>query len=223
MSDRPQIPVQPRQVSGKAVARLRREGLIPAVVYGQQESSQPLQLDAREFELMRRTVGRNALVDLALDGGRPRPVMLHAIQEHPVTRKTLHVDFLVVNMREELTVDVPLTFAGTSIVVENEGGTLLHVHETVQVRALPADLPTSLEMDISSLDSFDSVLTAAELVLPERVTLVTDTAEVLARVQPPRVEEEPVVAEAELGAEAAEEGTEDEGDGAGGSSENDEG
>ena len=207
---RPKLSARPREAQGKAVRRLRTQGVLPAVVYGLGRESQPIQLDAHEFELLRRHAGRNSLVDLALDGGRPQPVLLQGIQEHPVSRHPLHVDFLVVNMTEERTVDVPLAMVGASEAVDRMGGVLLHLRDTVQVRALPDDLPPTVELDITPLDSFDVVLHASDLTLPSGVTLVTDRAEPLARVQPPRVEEEPtVVAEGEeVEAEAAAEGEE---------------
>lgn len=208
---RPRLSAQPRADHGKAVKRLRRGGVLPGVVYGQGRGSQPIQLDAHEFELLRRRTGRNALVDLAYDGGRPRPVLVQAVQEHPVTRATLHVDFLIVNMTEERTVDVPIALTGNSEAAERMGGTLLHLRDTVQVRALPDDLPPSVDLDITALDSFDAVLHASDLVMPKGVALVTDPAEPLARVQPPRVEEEPIDAELPEAAEPVEVGAADEG------------
>jgi large subunit ribosomal protein L25 len=205
-------------VAGRAVKRLRRDGMLPAVVYGQGRESQLIQLDAHEFELLRRQTGRNALVDLALNGGRPQPVLVQGIQEHPVTRHPLHVDFLVVNMREERTVDVPISMVGTSEAVDKLGGVLLHLRESVQVRALPDDLPPTVELDISGLDAFDVVLHASDVAIPAGVTLITDGTEPVARVQAPRVEEEPIAAAAEEeaaegvaeGEEPAEAGTDEE-------------
>lgn len=205
---RPKLSVQPRSVAGKAVKRLRAEGLLPAVVYGRGHESQPVQLDAHDFELLRRTTGRNALVDLAFDGAKPMPVLLQHIQEHPLTRRPLHIDFLVVAMTEELTVDVPISFVGEAPAVDKMGGVLLHMRDNVTVRALPDNLPSSLEVDISSLDSFEGMLHVSDLVVPAGVTLVTDGAEALARVQPPRVEEvaEPAAEEAAAEGEEAAEG-----------------
>lgn len=205
---RPKLSAKPRQAQGRDAKKLRREGILPAVVYGKTRESEAIQLDAHEFELLRRRVGRNALLDLQLDGGRPQPVMLHGIQEHPVTRRTLHVDLLAVNMTEERTVDVPLVMTGSSEAVERLGGVLLHLRDSVQVRALPDDLPPNLELDITPLETFEVVLHASDLVMPAGVTLVTEGHEAIARVQPPRIEEvaEPTAeeAEAEEGAEAPE-------------------
>ncbi len=200
VSTRPQLSADPRSSLGKKVAHLRRDGVLPAVVYGHGHDSEPIQLDAKGFDDLRRHAGRNALVDLKVAGGRARPVLLHAVQEHPVTRRPLHADFLIVRMTEEMTVDVTVATVGESVAIEKMGGTLLHLRDTVQVRALPGDLPSSLELDISSLESFDATLHVSDLRAPDKVTILTDASEPLARVQAPRVEEEPV----ETAAEAAE-------------------
>jgi len=209
---RPELIAQPREITGKHVARIRREGLVPAVVYGHGVDSESIQVNGREFDHLRRVAGRNALVDLKVADGRARPVLVHGIQEHPVHRSVLHVDFFVVRMTEELTVDVPVVMTGESEAVEKQGGTLLHMLDTIKVRALPADLPQTLELDISRLVDFDSVLHVSDVPIPERVTLVTEAEEPLARVQAPRIEEEPVVAEAPE-AEEAEGEAEAEGEG----------
>jgi large subunit ribosomal protein L25 len=219
---RPKLSAQPRDANGRAASKLRREGVLPAVVYGNKRESQSIQLDAREFEVLRRQVSRNAMLDLQLDGGRPMPVLLHGIQEHPVTRRPLHVDLLAVNMTEERTVDVPIVTVGTSEAVDKLGGVLLHLRDAVQVRALPDDLPANIELDITPLDSFEVVLHASDLSMPSGATLITDAQEPVARVQPPRVEELPVPGveeEAEEGAEAPEEGAEGSEPGAEGSGE----
>lgn len=198
MSTRPLVAAEPREILGKKVASLRRQGILPGVVYGHGHASEAIQLDAHEFDVLRRRVGRNALIDLKVGGGRATPVLLQHIHEHPVGRQPVHVDFFVVKMSEEMTVDVPVAVVGESMAVARHGGTLLHMRDSVQVRALPMDLPSTLELDIAALDSFDAVLYVRDLALPQKVTLVTDADEMLARVQAPRVELElePVAAEA---------------------------
>jgi large subunit ribosomal protein L25 len=207
VASRPALVAQSRSIQGKAVARLRREGILPAVVYGHGAASESLQLDARDFDDLRRHHGRNALIDLTVDGGSARPVLVHSIQEHPLKRRPIHVDFYLVKMTEEITVDVPVVAVGTSNAVDKMGGNLLHVVATVKVRALPGDLPQTLEVDISVLDDFEAVIHVGDLVMPDRVHLVTDPGELALRVQAPRVEEveEPTAAvEAEAPAEGAE-------------------
>jgi large subunit ribosomal protein L25 len=209
---RPKLSVQPRAIQGKEVARLRRAGRLPGVIYGLGQDSQPIEVDAHEFELLHRQTGRHAVVDLHLDGSKPKPVLLHAIQEHPLTRKPIHVDFLAVNMDEERNADVPVTTVGESEAVDRMGGVLLHLRDAVVVRSKPDDLPSSLELDISSLVDFETTLHASDLRMPQGVTLVTDPAEALVRVQAPRLEEVEEPAEAAEG-EAEAEATAEAGEG----------
>jgi len=187
-----------REVLGKKVATLRRAGRLPAVVYGHGVESDSVSVDAHEFEQLRRHTGPNALVDLSVDGKKAQPVLVHSIQVHPVNRRPLHVDLFLVRMTEELTVEVPLVATGESPAVTLHGGTLLHPSESVRVRALPDHLPQSIEYSVAGIGDFDTAIYVRDLVVPSDVTLLTDPDEIIAKVQPPRVEEEPVaVAEGE--------------------------
>jgi large subunit ribosomal protein L25 len=210
---RPKLAASRRTVTGKKVAYLRRDGRLPAVVYGRGLESNSVSVDTHEFEVLRRKAGPNTLIDLSVDGGTASPVLVHEVQLHRVTRKPLHVDLYVVRMTEELTVDVALVSEGVSEAVENGGGTLLHVIDHVRVRALPDHLPESIRYSIESLQTFDDAIHVSDLAIPADATLLTDPNDVVAKVLPPRVEEEPVVAEVPEGeevAEGAEEGAEGE-------------
>jgi large subunit ribosomal protein L25 len=212
-----------REITGKKVANLRRNGQLPGVVYGHGVDSTNVTIDAHDFEQLRRHSGPNALVDLSVDGEKPAPVLVHGIQVHPVNRRTLHVDLFVVTMTEELTVDVPLTATGESPAVTLQGGTLLHPIESVRVRALPDHLPQSIEYSVESLVDFDTTIHVRDLVVPSDVTLLTDGDEIIAKVQAPRVEEATVVGAAEAAeaeeAAAAEEASAEAGEDSAGSSE----
>jgi large subunit ribosomal protein L25 len=200
-----------RDVTGKKVARLRHAGRLPAVVYGHGIDSDAISIDAHDFEQLRRHSGPNALVDLSVDGSKARPVLVSAVQVHPVNRRTLHVDLFLVRMTEELTVDVPLVATGESPAVALNGGTLLHPSESVRIRALPDHLPQVIEYSVESLTDFDTTIHVRDLVIPGDVTLVTDGDEIIAKVQAPRVEEVAVVApEVGEGAPEAVEGAEGE-------------
>ena len=160
---RPQLAAKSRTQTGKNVSRLRRAGILPAVVYGHGVPSSNLSVDAHEFELLRKHAGANTLLDLIVDGGKPTPSLVHSVQVHPVSRRPLHIDLLAVRMTEELTVDVPIVTTGPSALIEREGGTLSHSMETVKVRALPDHLPQSIEISIEGLISFDMVIHARDL------------------------------------------------------------
>ncbi|MEZ0240165.1 MAG: 50S ribosomal protein L25 [Chloroflexota bacterium] len=203
---RPKLAAARREVTGKKVANLRRAGRLPAVVFGRGLPSDNVSVDTHEFEQLRRHAGANTLIDLSVDGGAAAPVLVHGVQTSVVTRRPLHVDLFVVRMTEELIVDVPLVSEGESEAVENSGGTLIHVLESVRVRALPDHLPQSIHYSIESLATFDDLIHVSDLEIPADATLLNDPGEVVARVLPPRVEEEPepVVAEGEEGAEGAE-------------------
>jgi large subunit ribosomal protein L25 len=205
-TDRPTLAAEHREVTGKLVHRLRKNGQLPAVVYGHGEGSANVTIDAHEFDLLRKHTGPNALVDLSIDGKKAKPVLINQVQVHPVTRRPLHADLFLVNMTEELTVDVPLAATGESVAVSQLGGTLLHPTETVKVKGLPDRLPQSIEYSIESLVDFDATIHVRDLAVPEDVTLLTDGDEIIAKVQQPRVEveEAPVAEEAAEGEEGAE-------------------
>ena len=203
MADRPALAAERRTVTGKAVSRLRKDGRLPGVVYGHGTDSEPVTIDAHEFEQLRKHAGASTLVDLKVEGGKARPVLISSIQVHPVNRRPLHVDLFAVRMTEELTVEVQLVSTGVAGAVEN-GGTLVHPTSSVKIRALPANLPDSLSYDLSPLVDFDTTITVADLIVPEGVTIQADPAEVIARVLAPRVEEAVVAEEGEAAAEGAE-------------------
>lgn len=201
---RPTLDAANRDVTGKAVNRLRKEGRLPAVVFGHGLDSSNVTVDTHDFELLRRRVGPNALIDLSVDGKKAKPVLVQHVQVHPVNRRPLHVDLFAVRMTEELTVDVRLVATGESPAVANLGGTLLHPNETIKVRALPDHLPQSLEYSIESLVDFDGSIKVSDLTIPGDVTLLTEPDEIVATVQRPRVEVEEVAPEAAEGEEPAE-------------------
>jgi large subunit ribosomal protein L25 len=211
-TSRPSLAAEHREVTGKKVAHLRRDGRLPAVVFGHGVASNNISIDTHEFELLRRHIGANALVDLSVDGKKSKPVLVHGVQVHPVGRHPLHVDLFVVKMTEELTVDVPLVASGTPQAVTDGNGTLNYPIESVRVRALPDRLPQVIEFSVDHIADFDTVVQVRDLEIPGDVTLLTDPDEVIARVLPPRVEVELEAAPTEEGEEGAEgEGAEGEG------------
>ena len=202
---RPTLAAANREVTGKAVNRLRKEGRLPAVVFGHGLDSASVTLSTHDFEQLRKHVGPNALIDLSVGDKKPVPVLVQHVQVHPVNRRPLHVDLFAVRMTEELTVDVPLIATGESLAVTQLGGTLLHPNETVKVKALPDHLPQSLSYSIESLTDFDHAVKVSDLEIPGDVTLLTELDEVIATVQRPRIEVEEVPeVEEEEGAEGAE-------------------
>lgn len=185
MSDRPQLAASSRTITGKNVARLRRQGLLPAVVYGHGAASEPVTLEVLEFDRLRRHTGASTLVDLSIDGARTVPVLLHGVQRDLMTGRPIHVDLFAVRMTEELTAEVRLVPDGVAPAAE-AGGSLVHPVSTVRARALPDALPDTIHYSLASLVGFESTITVADLILPPGVTLQTDPSEVIARVLIPR-------------------------------------
>lgn len=207
-----ELVVELRQPEKQASRKLAKEGLVPGVVYGHNVPAESVQMTKRELDRVYLRSGGNSLVDLRVGGTSARKVFIHNVQRDPQTHNIRHVDFLVVNLREEITSAVPLVIVGESpIVVANEG-LLLTLLDHVQVRALPMDLPSIIEVDVSGLDEIGKTIHITDLTIPGNVTLLTDSEEPVAKVVDlpvAEVVEEPEVAEAEEGADA--EGSDTEG------------
>lgn len=210
-----ELTLDAREAQGKANKRLRREGMVPGVVYGKGEGSTNVQVDAKTFETLYRAAGRTSVVKFRLPGAsRATSGFIKSVQRHPLTRQALHVDYYLVNLKVEMEVDVPLVFVGEAPAVEETGGTLLHNLSSVHVKALPNDIPHEISVDVSTLTSLDVAIHVADLNLNrDLVQVVTDGETLVATVVPPRVEveEEPVVAEGEELEGEGEEGAEGEG------------
>ncbi len=195
-----------RSVSGRnAVKKLRDSGRVPTVIYGRLAAPQTLELNQRELDkLIAHSASENILVDLAVEGDS-RPVRLALVQEvqhDPITRKVLHIDFHEVSATEKVTVMVPVETLGIPVGVK-DGGVLEHVLHKLKVRALPADLPLVLEVDVTGL-ALDTVLHLGEIPLPPGVEIIGDKNVPVLSVAPPRTEAEETPAADAVAAPAAE-------------------
>lgn len=200
MATRTMLNLQDRQVVGKKVKQLRRQGILPATVYGKGVGPFAVQLEARTFQDLYRKSGRSTLIDLDIPGQKAISAFIHSIQRHPVSRQIIHVDFLAVDLKTNVTVSVPLHLIGTSPLVALGDAILNQALNSVSVTALPTDIPSHIDYDISSLDSFDKSVHVSDLQLPENVTMATDGDELVANLSQPR-QEEPETVEEEAPAE----------------------
>jgi large subunit ribosomal protein L25 len=204
-----ELNVNPRPVLGKKVKRLRREGIIPANVYGRALGSVAIQVVRDDLVRVIRTAGRNEIIYLRLDGEEPRPTFVRQIQRNPVTDAILHVDFYQISLAEKVRMEVPVALVGTAPAEQTHGGTLLHSLDTITVEGLPTDIPSAIEVDVSGLEEIDAAIHVEELRVPDEVTVLSDPGMVVAKIAPPHVEkeveeeveEEEEVAEGEEGAE----------------------
>jgi len=196
------IAVEPRDVTGKRTKRLRAAGIVPGVVFGKTAGSVAVQLEAKALEALYREAGRTSIVKVSVDGGSPTSVVIKSIQRNPLTGRALHVDFFAPDLTQEMMVDVPLVFVGKAPAVEETGGSLFTSLDHLKVRALPADLPHEFNVDVSSLVDLEAAIHVSDLAVAANVTVLNEPDELVAKVMPPRVEEEPEVeAEPEEGEE----------------------
>jgi large subunit ribosomal protein L25 len=198
-----ELTLDAREAQGKANKRLRRSGIVPGVVYGKGEGSTNVQVEAKTFETLYRAAGRTSVVKFRLPGAsRATSGFIKSVQRHPLTGNAIHVDYYLVNLNVEMEVDVPLVFTGEAPAVEETGGTLLHNLSSIHVKALPADIPHEVVVDVSVLRSLDVAIHVRDLNLNrDLVQVMSDGETLVATVVPPRVEEEPEPVAVEEGEE----------------------
>jgi len=186
-----------RTITGRKVSQLRREGLIPAVLFGKGAASQDVAVTELEFSRIQRRVSPTTLLDVVVDTGAPVKALLHKVQTDPRSMKPLHLELHQIRMEDKLKVQVQVHVEGSAPAVTTHGGTLVVAHDTVEVRCSPDHLISMFHADVSGLASFDDHLRAGDLKMPEGVELLTDPDTILVSVSPPRVAEEEELPEVE--------------------------
>ena len=185
MSNELILRAEPRDVHGKKVKRLRREGLVPGVVYGPVvKETVSVSVNRREFERFYMRNGHSTIVSLEWDGGK-QPVLIREVQIDPVTRVPLHIDFFAPNMRVVLRQSVPVVLNNPA----THEGVLQTVLTEAEVEALPSDLPHQLDVDISGLVNIGDAIHVSDIVLPENVVLITSPEELIASIHAEAAEE----------------------------------
>ena len=197
MSDGVILRAEPRDIIGKKVKRLRREGLVPGVVYGPVVSENvSVSVNRRNFEKFFQRNGHSTIVSLEWDGGK-QPVLIREVQIDPVSRAPLHVDFFAPNMTAVLRQFVPIVLHHPA----QHAGVLQTVQTEAEVEALPANLPHQLDVDISGLLAVGDAIHFSDLTLPDNVILITNPEELIASLVPEAAEEAEEAAEAVEGEE----------------------
>ncbi|HWE64066.1 MAG TPA: 50S ribosomal protein L25 [Chloroflexota bacterium] len=203
----PTVEVRPRSVLGKKVKTLRRKGILPANVYGHDRPSQALELDAHTFNLLQRHLPSNAIVDLVIDGARPRPAMIHRTQRDVRTGLPIHVEFFQINPRERLTASVPLVLVGESEAATRGDAVLLQEMHTLDVSSLLSDLPHAIEVHLDRLREPGDAILVQDLEFDRsRVETRANPEDRVVALTTPQIYEEPAAPAAEEAALAAEEG-----------------
>lgn len=160
---------------------IRANGLVPAVFYGFKKESTAVSVPAIEFMKLFREAGETTAITLDVEGEKVS-TLIHDIQRDPVTGEATHIDFLVVDMNKETEVSVPIEFTGLAEAEKGGLGVVMKVMHEIEVKALPADLPHSIEIDLTPLATLHDVIHAKDIALPKGVSLVTDGEEVVASV-----------------------------------------
>ena len=206
-SDRLELAVAPREVLGKNVKVLRRQGITPANIYGHGVDSLAVQVPTHDLAHTIKVAGRNTMLQLHVEGEKKaRPVFVHHVQRNPLNDNLLHVDFYQVSLTEKIRLEVPIVVVGEAPAVDVYHAMLLQNTSSVAIEGLPAEMPPYIEVDVSGLAEIDDAIHVKDLPVSAGLTFLVDPELVVVKVAPPRVEVEEVVEEeAAEAAEAAEE------------------
>jgi large subunit ribosomal protein L25 len=189
MAERISVAAESRTIVGKKAKQLRRNGFIPAVIYGQ-SSIVHIQIENLLLRRVLRTAGSTNLIEVDIDGSDKRTVLAREIQAHPTRGDLIHIDFYEVNMKEKLIVDATLVAVGVAPpVADGLGSTPLMLH-SVQIECLPDNLISEIEVDLTKIETPDDVIYVSDLTVPEDVEILADPEEVVARFDYLQVEEE---------------------------------
>ena len=198
-----------RDILGKKVRFLRRQGLTPANLYGRNVKSTALQVDTTQLKHTLAKAGKSSLVALKVDSAkRPKMVIIRDIQREPLTGGLLHVDLYQVKMEERIKIEVSLLFVGEASAIRDRGGILVQNMNSVEVECLPANMPHNIEVDLSVLTELDQAVHVKDLSVDEGVTILTDPEQSIIQIARSKVEveiaAELMAAEAEAEEEMAE-------------------
>ncbi len=188
MSDQMELKAEERSVTGKQVKRLRQQGLVPAVLYGHNVESVPVQVKRDELAQLLRRGGRAAIVELKMGRKRPISVAIKGMHIHPLSGELLHVDFYRVAAGEKLKMQVPLHFVGEAPVTKSHEVAIVRAVDQVEVECYPKDLPSFVSVDLNRLDDLGTSIRVSDLEPPANVTILSPSDEVIVSVAAARRE-----------------------------------
>ncbi len=184
-----------RKELGPKNNKIRKQGLIPAVLYGPKVDNLNLSIDYNVFDQIYQKAGESTLIKLNIEGKKEikekeRVVLINDLTKDALSDKIIHVDFYQVRMDQEISVEIPLVFSGESEAIKSLDGVLVKSLQSVNISALPKDLIHEIEIDISSLKTFDDIIRIKDLKVPENIKIEAEPDEAVVSVAPPRSEEE---------------------------------
>ena len=197
------LELEPRDLLGKKVQRLRRAGIIPVHLYGPDSDSRPLQCQSQKLIQVLSLAGGNTAIEITIQGeSGSKLAFAREIQWEPMRDTILHVDFLLADVNRPVTAQVPIVLIGESAGARSVGGSIVHQLRQLDVQALPLEMPGQIEIDLSVLTEADGVIRVSDINLSANVTVLTDTEELVIRIELPRAEVEFEPAEGDARAEA---------------------
>lgn len=179
-----------RQATKKALKSLRRQAVVPGVVYGQGDKATSIEAQEADIQTAYNEAGFNRLIELTVDGEKPVNTLLVDTQTHPVSGELLHFDLYKVRMDEKIDTEVPIHFIGTAPATYQQDGVLVKNLDTVEVRALPNKLPENFEIDLEKLVEINDSVHVSDLTVPDGVEILTETEELIVKIDKPRSDEE---------------------------------
>lgn len=183
----------PRSVIGKQTRALRREGLVPLIMYGAHAAPATLQANHKELARVLRQAGGSRLIAVNT-GSSTQMALAREVQREPITGQILHVDLLAVSMTERIRIEVPLALIGQSPAVKRSEGVLLTGLDSIEIECLPGDLLDRVQVDLSGLEKVGAAIYVRDLQLPGTIKVLTDDDEMIARVTYLAAEEAPTAA-----------------------------
>jgi len=196
-----------RMVLGKKTRFLRRQRITPAHLYGRGVSSVALQCDTDELVNLVAHAGKTRLINLEVDGEKPKSVFVREIQRDVITRELLHIDFYQVKRTEKIAVDVPIVLVGEAPALKFKGRMLVHGINSLSVECLPTNVPPQIDIDITQLEEVEQAIHVKDIVLDPEITVHADPEQLVAKISKVMVKEEvEEVAKVEEEALAEEEG-----------------
>jgi large subunit ribosomal protein L25 len=191
-----------REVWRKKTRFLRRQGITPTHLYGHNIKSLALQCNTDELQQLLAQAGKTRLIDLEIDGERPRSVFVREIQRDEVSRYLLHVDFYQVKKTEKIAVEVPIVLVGEAPALKGKGRMLTHGLTSLNIESLPGNVPPQIEVDLTRLEEVEQAIQVKDIVLDPEITVHADPEQLVAKISEVMVKVEEVEAPAEEEAEA---------------------
>jgi len=185
-----ELKAESRDANGHHVKEIRRQGMVPGVIYGRGLETEHVQIEAKALRRILSVAGTHQLIALQVGDRRPRMTLAREIQRDPIKHNYLHVDFYAVKMDEKVKAQIPVVLKGESPAVEDLDGILTQGLDEIEIECLPGDLVNAIEVDISSLVELNDSLSVSDLKVPEAITILSDPDSMVVKIEAPRTAEE---------------------------------